>query len=180
MKINWLATLLFSCFALNAHAEGDPSIYEIVNTENERTFSDLIMLGYDIDDADNDGNTALMIAASLGKVNFVHFLIDNGADVNNKNYNGETAMHRAAQGGNNEIIDILFAAGADLNIPDFTGKTPLMQAVAAERRFAVERLVTLGAYLNWRDKNGDSALSLAERKKFKPIADFLRSKDAQY
>lgn len=179
MKKKWLATLFLSCFAVNAHADAEPTIYEIVNDENEHTFSELLMLGYDIDDADNDGNTPLMIAASLGKVNFVHFLLDNGAEVNNKNYNGETALHRAAQSGNNEVIDILFAAGADLNAPDFSGRTPLMQAVAAERRFSVERLVTLGAYLDWHDKDGESALSLAERKKFKPIADFLRTKGAK-
>ncbi len=178
MKITWLATLLV-CFAFITHANAEPSIYEIINEEDEYTFSELLMLGYDVDDTDNDGNTALIIAASLGKVNFIHFLIDHGADVNGKNYNGETALHRAAQSGNNEIIDILFNAGADLNIPDFTGKTPLMQAVVAERRFAVERLVTLGAYTDWRDKNGDSALRLAERRKFNIIADFLRSKGAQ-
>lgn len=180
MKKKWLATLFLTCFALGAPADEDPTIYEIVNDENEHTFSELLMLGYDIDDADNDGNTPLMIASSLGKVSFVHFLIDNGASVNNKNYNGETALHRAAQSGNNEIIDILFAAGAELNTPDFSGRTPLMQAVAAERRFSVERLATLGAYLDWRDKNGDTALAIAERKKFKPIADFLRTQGAKY
>lgn len=178
MKITWLA-ILFACFAFVTHANAEPTIYEIINEEDKQTFSELLMLGYDIDDTDNDGNTALIIAASLGKVNFSHFLIDNGANVDSKNYNGETALHRAAQSGNNEIIDILFNAGADLNTPDFSGKTPLIQAVASERRFAVERLVTLGAYLNWRDKKGDSALSLAERRKFKVIADFLRSKGAQ-
>ena len=180
MNKKWLTTLLLSCLVFSARADSEPTIYEIVNNENEQAFSELLMLGYGIDDADNDGNTPLMIAASLGKVNFVHFLIDNGAETNNKNYNGETALHRAAQSGNNEIIDILFAAGADLNTPDFSGRTPLMQAVISERRFAVERLAALGAYLNWRDKNGESALTIAERRKFKPIADFLISKGAQH
>lgn len=176
MKIKYLATLLFACFAFTAHAADEPSIYEIISNEDEHTFFELLMLGYDIDDTDNDGNTPLIIASSLGKAKFVQFLLDNGASVDNKNFNGETALHRAAQAGNNEIIDILFANGANLNEPDFSGKTPLMLAVASERRFAVERLVTLGTYTDWRDRDGDTALSLAERKRFKQIADYLRSK----
>lgn len=180
MKFTWLAILLGCFLAFSAQAEDDEtSIYEIINSEDKYTFSELLMLGYDIDDADNDGYTPLMIASSLGKVNFVNYLIESGADVNKRSYAGETALHRAAQAGNNEIIDILAAAGADLDIPDFSGKTPLIQAVDSERRFTVEKLVALGAYMNWRDKNGESALSLAQRRMYTPIVDFLLLKGAK-
>lgn len=180
MKKIYLAVLFSLFLAMPVQAEDDISVYDVINQEDTTTFSYLMMLGYDINDGDQDGNTALMIASALGKARFVNFLLDNGAEVDRINSEGSTAVHKAAQAGNNQIIDILFTAGANIDMPDFSGYTPLMQAVAAERRFTVERLVTLGAYLNWRDKNGDSALGLAERRKYKTIAAFLRSKGAKY
>lgn len=180
MKKVYLAVLLSLFLITPARAADDISVYDVINQEDTTTFSYLMMLGYDINDGDQDGNTALMIASALGKARFVNFLLDNGADVDLLNNEGLTAMHRAAQAGNNEIIDILFTAGANIDMPDFAGYTPLMQAVEAERRFTVERLVTLGAYLGWRAKNGESALSLAEHRKYKTIAAYLRNKGAKY
>jgi len=156
----------------------DDSVYDIINNEDTTAFSQLVTLGYDIDDSDADGYTPLMIASSLGKAQFVQFLIDNGADVNRRSYNGETAMHRAAITGNNEIVNILFEAGANLNMPDFDGNTPLMYAVTANRRFTVERLVTLGADINFRNASKETALKVAEKNRFKEVASFLRSKGA--
>ena len=51
---------------------------------------------YDVDLVlDDQGHTALHLAASMARHQIVHALIDNGADVHRGNYNGETALIRA-------------------------------------------------------------------------------------
>ncbi|MBO5038823.1 MAG: ankyrin repeat domain-containing protein [Alphaproteobacteria bacterium] len=162
-----------------SYACADESIYEVVNNEDTATFSDMVVLGYDIDEPDSDGFTPLMIASALGKTHFVRFLVDNGADVNRCSYNGVTSLHRAAQAGNNDVIDILLDAGANINMPDFDGKTPLVTAVEAGRRFTVELLVARRADVNTRTANNETVLGIAEKKRFKEIADFLRLKGAR-
>lgn len=157
----------------------DDSVYDVINREDMDTFSDMVVLGYDVDDSDADGFTPLMIAAALNKTNFAQFLIANGANVNKRSLNGLTAVHRAAQAGHNEMIDILYGADASIDIPDFDGNTPLMYAVAANRRFTVERLVALGANINYYNARNETALKIAEKKRFKEIVAFLRSKGAR-
>jgi len=180
MKIKVGMLFLGSCLLLAAPvlAEED-SVYDIINHEDTVAFSQLVTLGYDIDDSDADGYTPLMTAATLGKPQFVQFLLDNGANVNRRSYNGETAVHRAAIIGNNEIINMLYEAGAILNMPDLDGNTPLMYAVTANRRFTVELLVKLGVDINFRNANNETALRVAEKNRFKEIAAFLRSKGAK-
>lgn len=162
-----------------SYAYADQSIYEVVNNEDTTTFSDMVVLGYDIDEPDGDGFTPLMIASALGKTRFVRFLIDNGADVDRCSYNGITSLHRAAQAGNNDVIVVLLDAGANVNMPDFDGKTPLVTAVEAGRRFTVELLVARRADVNTRTAKGETVLAIAEKKRFKEIADFLRLKGAR-
>lgn len=162
-----------------SYAIADQSIYDVVNDEDTASFSDMVVLGYDIDEPDGDGFTPLMIASALGKTKFVRFLVDNGADINRCSYNGTTALHRAAQAGNNDVIDILLDAGANINMPDFDGKTPLIVAVDAGRRFTVELLAARRADINFRTADGQTAYSIAQKKRFNEIADFLALKGAR-
>lgn len=166
-------------FGFSAQA-ADRSIYDIVKNEDQETLSDMVTLGFDIDQKDRDGYTPLMIAASLGKADFAQFLIDNGADANARSFSGLTAMHRAAQDGHNDVITILLSSDANINIPDMQGFTPLMVAVNANQRFTVEFLVKRGAYINYRNAKGDTALKIADRKKFFPISNFLRENGGKY
>lgn len=179
MNIKVGMLFLGCCLWVLRPAVADDSVYDIINNEDTVAFSQLVTLGYDIDDSDADGYTPLMIAAALGKSQFVQFLIDNGADVNHRSYNGETAIHKASSAGNNEIIDMLYEAEANLNMPDFDGNTPLMYAITSNRRFTVERLVKLGADINYRNAHKETALNVAEKNRFKEIAAFLRSKGAR-
>ncbi len=176
--VAFLALLCFGLASFCAMAKED-SIYDVVNREDTDAFSDMVVLGYDIDDIDRDGYTPLMIAASLGKANFARFLIYNDANVNKRSHTGQTALHRAAQGGYDELVNMLIDAGAYVNIPDFAGNTPLMYAVMSNHLFTVERLIAAGANLGYRNANGETALRIAEKKRFFKIVNFLRSKGAR-
>jgi ankyrin repeat protein len=52
----------------------------------------LVEKGIDVNAADKNGNTPLMLASALGEVDMINLLIENGANVNAKNKDGETAL----------------------------------------------------------------------------------------
>lgn len=180
-KMGLFFSFLFNFIVFGAMpAVADPTIYEVINNEDKQTFSDMVMLGYDIDEKDSDGYTPLMIAASLGKAEFAEFLINNGANVNLRSNTGLTAMHRAAQGGHTQIILLLSEADAFIDMSDVEGHTPLMKAVQAEKFFAVDFLIKRGASLNYRNRNGRTALWISDHMRLTEISKLLRLKGAKY
>jgi len=69
--------------------------------------------GADVEDADRDGWTALMIAAGQENADIVKVLIAAGADVNGWDLEcNTTVLMAAAMNGRSEIVGILLAAGA--------------------------------------------------------------------
>ena len=90
--------------------------------------------------AANDGTTALMVAAGLGRylaesrvtemqaLAAARLALELGSDINAVNDAGNTALHGAAQTKGNTIIKFLAEKGADLNVRNKRGQTPLMIA----------------------------------------------------
>jgi ankyrin repeat protein len=70
----------------------------------------LLADGYDADDTDEKGRTALMKAEHE---QVIELLINAGADVNVKDESGSTALMWAAKQGHTEIIQLLKDAGAN-------------------------------------------------------------------
>jgi len=90
--------------------------------------------------AANDGTTALMVAAGLGRylaesrvtetraLAAVKLALDLGGEINAVNESGNAALHGAAQTKDNTIIKVLAEKGADLNLRNKRGQTPVMIA----------------------------------------------------
>ncbi|MBR5154521.1 MAG: ankyrin repeat domain-containing protein [Alphaproteobacteria bacterium] len=174
--MRYLFCLVLSLAMLNsfdAKAFDKTLLYDIISKENTTRFTDLLSSDFEVDEQDLDGNTPLMIASSLGKVNFVEFLIDFGADPKKRNYEGSTALHRAAFAGHNDVIEVLINNGALVNMPDLDGVTPLMKAVEGEKRFTVELLVNRGALIQFKNIHGLSAMDIARKKRRGDIFTFL-------
>jgi len=81
--------------------------------------------GIDINAVGEDGNTALMLAASLAKIDIVKALLDAGADVNVKNKKHNTVLIIAAWHGRVNMVEALLAKGADVSVKDKYGNTAL-------------------------------------------------------
>ncbi|XP_010879931.1 photoreceptor ankyrin repeat protein [Esox lucius] len=76
----------------------------------------------DINHQDNDGNTALMIAAQAGHTMTVTYILNYypGADTEIRDCRGFTALIKAAMQGRDDVVSSLVMAGADQNATDTT------------------------------------------------------------
>jgi len=78
----------------------------------------LLAKGADVNAVDNQGNTALMLAANAGEFQIVDSLINGGANVNARNKEGRTALRLARESksagepSRAEILKSLTKAGA--------------------------------------------------------------------
>ncbi|CBN77559.1 ankyrin repeat protein [Ectocarpus siliculosus] len=82
-----------------------------------------------------------MVAAGLGKVSFVEFLVARGAGLDSRTCRdvprpeggiilrmGSQAIHAAVHGGSPGVLYVLLRLGANPNAADDDGETPLMIA----------------------------------------------------
>lgn len=95
--------------------------------------------------AENKGE-ALIMAASLGRVEMVRMLIQNHVNINYQDSNGQTALMHAAHNGYKKITKNLVDYGADLNIQDKKGQTALTIAKKRSRIKIIEILQSSGEH----------------------------------
>jgi ankyrin repeat protein len=95
----------------------------------------------EIDDDDNDGDSALQQAAIGNHAKCLHFLAELGANVNMQNKRGRVAIHNSALQGAKNCVEILLAHGAQVNIVDKHNRTPLMFACSGKSLETAELLL---------------------------------------
>lgn len=92
--------------------------------------------GADVNCADNDGNTALIVHTyEHCDKETVKVLVQAGADVNAQNKKGLTPLHNALDYGNEMVARYLIKKGARYNIADNRGRTAM--DIAAEKGYEV-------------------------------------------
>ncbi|XP_046594965.1 kinase D-interacting substrate of 220 kDa B isoform X6 [Neodiprion lecontei] len=101
-----------------------------------------------VDDRDENGSTALIYAASKGKIHFVRELINHGADVNVEDGDDWTALLCAAKEGYTDVCLELLEHGAQLEHRDMGGWSALMWATYKGRSETVSLLLSRGADVN--------------------------------
>jgi uncharacterized protein len=97
--------------------------------------------GDPIDGADEEGKTALMIAAKRGDAGNVRALLRGGAAVDLRDQSEETALLIAAEEGHEEIVRLLAEGGAELDARDAAGWTA---AARLAKQKAIDTVKWLG------------------------------------
>lgn len=92
-----------------------------------------------------DGQTALIIAASAGRPDYVRLLLMNGAVVDGQMKDGSTALLLSALGGHTDVVSLLVAQGADVDLPADDGVTPLLVAASYDHAEVARLLLDAGA-----------------------------------
>ncbi len=97
----------------------------------------------------SEQDSLLHLAAMIGEVNAVRYLIGKGVDVNVRNALHHTPLHLAAGIGHAEVVKILIREGnAEIDVFDARNQTPMHYAVNNKKLEIVKLLLKLGADVN--------------------------------
>ncbi|XP_018649437.1 putative death associated protein kinase [Schistosoma mansoni] len=109
-----------------------------------------------------DGETPLHIAAKLGLLLIVDYIIDVGPNLLKfVDKNGNTPLHLACLTNQSNVALSLCNAGATLEVRNKDRKTPLLCAVITSSESCVRVLLLAGARVDITDEEGNTALHLA-------------------
>ncbi|MGV3485536.1 MAG: ankyrin repeat domain-containing protein [Planctomycetaceae bacterium] len=136
--------------------------------------------GVDVNVLDEDGRSALQLAAFDGHQEVVELLLEHGAQVDYADAMGRTALMFASTGPHVETVERLIEAGANINAVDGDEHfTALMFAAAEGQKPVVESLLRAGANPDLRDVDNDSALDFASQNGHAEIVSLLQGVVAQ-
>ena len=132
--------------------------------------------GVDVDAANDQGSTALMLAGFNGHKEIVGLLLDHGAGVDARDEVGRTALMYSASGPFPEIVRILLEKGADPNLSDKSENFTALMFAAAEGQAEVVRVLLLqGASFEKTDVDGETALDFARSNGHSEVVQLLEN-----
>lgn len=149
------------------------SFLNCIQNNDTVVFKLFMQVGMDANAKNQEGVTALMLAAKAGNMEMVNSLLSKGAQVNSKAAKGNTALEYAALEGRLDVVKTLLDKGADINNKNDLGVTPLMCAVDKGHAAVVKELIAKSADVNIVAANSHSAYSIAKSKSNKDILDIL-------
>jgi ankyrin repeat protein len=120
-----------------------------------------------VDEANPVGETALLMAAMRGSVDWCQRLLDRGAQLNRP---GWSALHYAATSTEPKVITMLLDRGAAIDAQAANGATPLMMAASYGSEDVVALLLARGANPKLLDKRGVDAVGHARASGREPLA----------
>ena len=106
-----------------------------------KTVQWLLDRGFDIEELNNDEETALHVASRAGNTETVLSLIGNGAVIEALDHYERTPLHEASLFGNSDTVLALIDNGADVHARSYYGGTPLY--FAAGRQGNAETIIAL-------------------------------------
>jgi len=149
-----------------------PELFDAIKHGSVERCKKIIREGGSVNDSDDTGQTALMIASRHNDIRIAKFLIEQGANVNSSSVSGLTALHYAALDNHIQFAQLLISNNANLDptmkysstdgcygpnckdekslVYEFTGATPLLVAVESNHEEFVNLLVSAGANPNYK------------------------------
>ncbi len=91
------------------------------DTKDSKVFDFFISKGTDLNQEDENGNTAFLNASAYNTLDVIKYLLPKIKDVNHSNNSGETALTKAVARNNAEAVSFLIQKGAKANIKDKKG-----------------------------------------------------------
>ncbi|KAM7268360.1 hypothetical protein ACFE04_010526 [Oxalis oulophora] len=138
--------------------------------------NNLLKRGLEPNEADNNGKSALHIAASKGNENCVLLLLDYGANPNSRDSNGSVPLWEAMVNGHNHVVKLLKDNGATIN----AGNVGHFACAAAEQNNLelLKEIARYGGDVTLPRNDGTTALHIAVCEDNIDLVKFLLSKGA--
>jgi len=128
----------------------------------------------DVNAKDEEGGTALGVAAIVGHTEIVELLLKANADVNMDVMGGNTALMFACGYGHTEIVERLLNAEADVNAKVVGGGTALMIAAGNGNMEILQLLIKGKADIKAQTNHGETALMKATENDHTEVIKFLQ------
>lgn len=132
-----------------------------VSEGDMETVNELLRSGVDVNQAEDDGTTALEVAVGNNDLDMVRRLLAAGASIATKNEDGRNILFALDDDSTDQMVQLLTRAGANVNQIDDEGNTPLMNAAEWDSAELIRALLDAGAYVNDHNADGDTALMVA-------------------
>ncbi len=127
----------------------------------EKVVDFLLTTGIGINSTEDDGDTALIWAASKGHLTILKKLIAKGATLDVANKQEKTALFYALEKKNDSIAEYLIDAGADVNLKLYGGEFPINNFCYHNNIKLLEKACLAGAKLYTENSKGVSAAKWA-------------------
>jgi len=139
--------------------------------QNTIIVKDLIIQGKaNINLANGDGNTPLILACQNDSINVAKLLVDHGADVNARNSIDQTsALPVTINNCNYSLMKYLLDHQANIDIVNVRGETPLILACKINNKYMAEYLLERKCNKDIRDLEGNTAKMITEKNKYYSI-----------
>jgi ankyrin repeat protein len=130
-----------------------------------------------IDEIDQRGRTALILAAMRGNIRCVEPLINIGdANVNFSYDGGTTALHLAAERNRPQVIKLLLSRGAIVNAVDAKGNTAFHYACIGNYRECIWTLLQFGCNTSTKNNDGKTAIEATKYSAAKVLVKTIMAK----
>lgn len=136
-------------------------IWQAADLGMARDLKFLIDRGVDVDALNQEGLSAISLAAMNGFGECVEILARAGARLDVEDSYGFTPLMRMASWMHSQAMDVLISSGCGIDYRNGKGQTALMFAAGGEDMDGLRMLLSAGARLDLLDKDGSSALDWA-------------------
>eukprot|EP01032_Pedospumella_encystans_P016661 gene16661-19001_t len=151
---------------------------DIFQAAKEGKWAEISKFVGEIESLDQDGNTALMVAAKSGHLSTVRSLIKSGAQLNTLGKGLHSALSLACKAGRTEVVMELLGAGASVKTVTEDGSTALYFAADSNAPSMVEFLLRRGANGNLPRDSTLTPLVIAAHKGFYNVVRVLLKHNA--
>ena len=151
---------------------GDTLLIQAIRSDMPELVDVLLQRRARLNFRNRNGETALSIAAYIGKMAYVQRIVESGAEVN---FYGWPPLSYAAFNNHLEIAEYLIKKGAEINGKTETGATALYLAARNGHRDVVKLLLHHQADPAIANQNGETAVDAAMKGNHSDILDLLRA-----
>ncbi|XP_059174814.1 ankyrin repeat and SOCS box protein 8-like [Physella acuta] len=135
-------------------------------SNTEEVLRNLIQAGADVNQQNNDGESALHLAVNVESIPNAKALLEFKSEVNLKSKEGRTPLFYCLQSRNSQMLQLLIENDANVNCEDNNKDTPLLNLCSSSfsgQADLIEMLIKAGASVNHHNTEGYTPLMLAAK-----------------